>query len=89
MFLRANKLSLLDVYLTAVENTCGQPDPSGAYAECFFGERGFLRWSWRKHDVGHPPYRLDHYLETAGGDEEKALAVFFNDLVSFQAGMEY
>lgn len=80
MYLQVNKISNLDAYLTGVQITCWSLDKDGKYSDTFFGDHGFLQWSWRKYGLGHPPYRLNHYLGKANGDDEQALATFFADL---------
>lgn len=83
MFLTAYNISYLDIYLTGTLITCGELDKSGEYSERFFGESGFLKWSWKKHNIGHPPYRLHHYLDLAKGNEKIALDLFFEDLEEY------
>ena len=80
MYLTAYSFSYLDIYLTGVQITCWQLDKTGEYSERFFGEAGFLKWSWQKYNLGHPSFRLHHYLEFAKGNEKEALDLFFEDL---------
>jgi hypothetical protein len=80
MYLTAYNLLYLDIYLSGVQITCRELDKSGRYSARFFGERGFLQWSWDKYNLGQPSYRLHHYLEFAKGDEKVALDLFFADL---------
>lgn len=83
MYLTAYNISYLDIYLTGVQITCWQLEKTGEYSESFFGENGFLQWSWRKYNLGHPSFRLHHYLAFAKGNEEQALDLFFEDLARF------
>jgi hypothetical protein len=85
MYLTANSLSYLEIFLTGVQITCWQLDKTGVYSESFFGEDGFLQWSWRKYKLGHPSHRLHHYLEFAKGDDKLALELFFGDLQAYQS----
>jgi hypothetical protein len=83
MFLSAYSISYLDIYLTGVQITCWQLDKSGAYSERFFGEDGFIKWSWQKYNLDHPSFRLHHYLKLANEDETEALDLFFKDVEQF------
>ncbi len=83
MFLTGYSLSCLNIFLTGVETTCWKLDKEGLYAGTFFGDKGFLQWSWKKYHLGTPPARINHYLEFAGGDEALALDLFFDDLHTF------
>lgn len=83
MYLTAYSFSYLNIYLTGVQITCRQLDKTGEYSQGFFGENGFLQWSWRKYNLGHPSFRLDHYLEFANENEESALDLFFEDLEEY------
>ncbi|NCU05278.1 MAG: hypothetical protein GXC73_14960 [Chitinophagaceae bacterium] len=85
MYLTAYNFSYLNIYLTGVDITCCQLNKSGEYLERFSGENGFLHWSWRKYDLGHPSARLYHYLEFANGNEKEALDLFFEDLELFHS----
>src|SRR6218665_1136798 len=83
MFLTAFKLSYLDIFLTGVQITCWELDKNQEYSNRFFGNDGFLEWSWRKYNLANPSFRLNHYLMLAGENEEDALTLFFNDLEIF------
>ena len=83
MYLTAYNLSYLSIFLTGVEITCWQLDKSGEYLKRFSGEKGFLQWSWRKYSLGHPPFKLHHYLDFANGNEKEALDLFFEDLETY------
>lgn len=83
MFLTAYNFSYLSIYLTGVEITCWHLDNSGEYLERFSGENGFVQWSWRKYDLGHPSFKLHHYLEFANGNDKEALDLFFEDLEAY------
>mgnify|MGYP003467683578 FL=1 len=85
MYLTAYSFSYLDIFLTGVQITCGQLDKTGEYSESFFGEHGFLQWSWRRYDLGHPSFRLHHYIEFANGNEKEALGLFFEDLEAYDS----
>lgn len=85
MFLSAYSLSYLNIYLTGAQITCWQLDKTGEYSKRFFGEGGFLEWSWQKYNLGTPPYRLHHYLELKKGDEQEALTLFFEDLETYNS----
>lgn len=85
MYLTAYHFSYLDIFLTGVQITCWQPDKAGGYAERFFGENGFLNWSWQKYNLGNPSSRLHHYLEFSNGNEKEALDLFFRDLEVYQS----
>jgi len=80
MFLTAYSLSYLEIYLTGVQITCWELDQTGEYSERFFGEEGFLKWSWRKYNLGNPSSRLHHYLDFTNENENEALDLFFRDL---------
>ncbi|MCX6316041.1 MAG: hypothetical protein NTW29_02020 [Bacteroidetes bacterium] len=80
MFLTVYSISYLDIYLSGVQITCWQLDKAGEFSERFFGEDGFLDWSWRKYKLGQPSFRLHHYLDMAKADEKVALDLFFQDL---------
>ena len=83
MYLTEYNLNYLDIYLTGVQITCWELDKSGDYSDRFFGEKGFLQWSWDKYKLGQPAYRLKHYSDIAKGDEKLALDHFFEDLETF------
>jgi hypothetical protein len=85
IYLTARKLSYLDIYLTGVRTTCSEIDKQGDYSGSFFGENGFLRWSWKKYELGSPSTTLTHYLEFAEGGEKIALDLFFEDLEIYNA----
>ena len=89
MYLTAYNFSFLNIYLTGVQITCGQLDKTGEYSESFFGENGFLQWSWKKYNLGYPSYRVDHYLEYANGDEKEALDLFFEDLEAYHSEISH
>jgi hypothetical protein len=85
MYLTAYNFSYLDIYLTGVQITCWQLDKAGKYSGRFFGEDGFLKWSWQKYNLTQPSFRLHHYLEFANGDEREALDLFFKDLEMYNS----
>lgn len=85
MYLTAYNFLYLEIYLSGVQITCWALDKSGEFSERFFGEKGFLQWSWDKYNLGQPSYRLHHYLDFAGGDEKIALDLFFDDLESYHS----
>ena len=85
MYLTAYSLSYLSIFLTGIDIASWQLDKSGKYLERFSGENGFCKWSWQKYDLGHPSFKLHHYLEFANGDEKEALDLFFEDLASYCA----
>lgn len=83
MYLTAYSLSYLNIYLTGVQITCDHLTNGQQYLNDFFGQNGFLQWSWEKYSLGHPPYRLDHYLEFTNENEQEALNLFFDDLEEY------
>lgn len=82
MYLTAFNISYLNIYLTGAEITCWHLD-NREYFKRFSGEKGFLQWSWRKYGLGHPSFKLHHYLEFANGNEKNALDLFFEDLEAY------
>ena len=85
MYLGVYSLSHLNVFLTGVHISCYHLDGGGDFSDSFFGENGFLHWSWKKYGIDKPAYRLDHYLDNANGNEVNALESFFNDLAEYKS----
>ncbi len=83
MYLTAHNFSYLNIYLTGVQITCWQIDKTGEYSDRFFGQDGFLEWSWQKYNLKQPSFRLHHYLAFANENEKEALELFFKDLEAY------
>ena len=80
MYLGSYSLEALNIFLTGVQTTGRDLDPSGKYGERFFGNEGFLQWTLKKHAIPLSASRLGPFLTLADNDDKIALDIFFSEL---------